>query len=263
MKFAAGLLRKSWPRDERVLHESRLFTLMRAYALRILCLFFLLCARFSAGSGSIGTVHMMSNPANHRFLALGDSYTIGESVDENDRWPVQLARLLRAEGISMEDPVIIAKTGWTTDELAKAIDEQDPRGPFDLVSLLIGVNNQYRGRSADEYRDEFRALLTRAIGFAGGEAKHVVVLSIPDWGVTPFAEGRDRNRIAREIDLFNAINVQETARAGCHYLDITPESRTAHVEKSLVASDGLHPSEKMYADWARRIVPKVLPFLKP
>ena len=205
---------------------------------------------------------MTSTSGQYRFLALGDSYTIGESVDKEDRWPEQLVQLLRDDKVMMEGPVIIAKTGWTTDELARAIDEQDPRGPFDLVSLLIGVNNQYRGRSADEYRTEFRSLLTRAIEFAGGKANHVAVLSIPDWGVTPFAEGRDRNQIGREIDLFNAINAEEASLAGTQYLDVAPVSRTAQVEKSLIASDGLHPSAKMYSDWARRLLPKVLPLLK-
>ncbi|HEU0013481.1 MAG TPA: GDSL-type esterase/lipase family protein, partial [Longimicrobium sp.] len=135
-----------------------------------------------------------------RFLALGDSYTIGEAVAEAERWPVRLAALLRERGMDVADPEIIARTGWTTDELSAAIDERDPQGPYALVSLLIGVNNQYRGRSADEYRGEFAALLRRAIAFAGGDAGRVIVLSIPDWGVTPFAEGRDRAAIAAEID---------------------------------------------------------------
>ena len=122
-----------------------------------------------------------------RYLALGDSYTIGESVAATERFPVQLAQTLK-----MPEPQIIAKTGWTTDELNAAIDAADPKGPFDLVTLLIGVNNQYRGRDAEQYRGEFAALLKRAIRFAGGDAKKVIVVSIPDWGVTPFAEGRDR-----------------------------------------------------------------------
>ncbi|MBK5260447.1 MAG: SGNH/GDSL hydrolase family protein, partial [Thermoanaerobaculia bacterium] len=124
-----------------------------------------------------------------RFLALGDSYTIGEAVPESERWPVQLANALRARGIDVNGPQIIAKTGWTTDELNAAIDAADPRGPFDLVTLLIGVNNQFRGRDAEQYRGQLAALLQRAIGFAGGDAKRVIVVSIPDWGVMPFAEG--------------------------------------------------------------------------
>lgn len=181
-----------------------------------------------------------------RYLALGDSYTIGESVPASERFPVQLARAL-----GLGEPQIIAKTGWTTDELNAAIDAADPRGPFDLVTLLVGVNNQYRGRSADEYRTQFAALLDRAIGFAGGDAGKVIVVSIPDWGVTPFAEGRDRAKIAREIDQFNAINREEAAREGARWVDITPISRRN--DPTLVAADGLHPSGKQYAEWVKAI----------
>lgn len=184
-----------------------------------------------------------------RFLALGDSYTIGESVAAAERFPVQLAALLRERGVNISDPEIIARTGWTTDELSKAIDAADPQGPYHLVTLLIGVNNQYRGRSADEYRQQFGALLARAIGFAGKDPGRVMVLSIPDWGVTPFAEGRDRARIAREIDQFNAINREEAERAGAAWVDITAVSRRG--DASLIASDRLHPSGSMYAEWAR------------
>ena len=188
----------------------------------------------------------MPEQQDFRYLALGDSYTIGEAVPETERFPVQLAREL-----GIPEPAIIAKTGWTTDELSAQLDTVRLAGPFDLVTLLIGVNNQYRGRSADEYRAEFAALLQRAIGFAGGDAKKVVVVSIPDWGVTPFAEGRDRAKIAREIDQFNAINREEAARAGAKWVDITPISRGS--DPALVASDGLHPSGKQYTEWVREI----------
>lgn len=184
-----------------------------------------------------------------RFLALGDSYTIGESVAEAERWPNQLAERLKVEGLPVV-VTIIARTGWTTDELAAAIDRASPQGPYDLVSLLIGVNNQYRGRDADEYHREFRALLERAIAFAGGEPAHVIVLSIPDWGVTPFASGRDRAQIAQEIDTFNAINRTEAELRGVAYVDVTPVSRQATFDPELIAGDGLHPSGKMYAEWA-------------
>lgn len=190
-----------------------------------------------------------------RVLCLGDSYTIGESVPVAERWPVQLAVALRQHGIDVVDPVIIAKTGWTTDELNDAIDEADPRGPFDLVTLLIGVNNQYRGRSAEEYRREFRALLVRAIGFAGGRADRVIVLSIPDWGVTPYAGGRNRQQIGREIDQFNAINREETGRLKTRYVDITPISREATSNPALIAEDGLHPSGEMYRRWVVQVQP--------
>lgn len=188
------------------------------------------------------------NDDRPRYLALGDSYTIGESVPESERFPVQLAREL-----NLGEPQIIAKTGWTTDELNAAIDAANPQGPFDLVTLLIGVNNQYRGRDAEQYRDEFAALLQRAIGFAGGDPKKVVVVSIPDWGVTPFAEGRDRAKIASEIDRYNAINREEAARAGARYVDITPVSRRD--DATLVADDKLHPSGGQYSEWVRLIAP--------
>ncbi len=203
------------------------------------------------------------NPEPLKFLALGDSYTIGESVDESERWPVQLAAALSKRDVSIADPVIIARTGWTTDELNAAIDKAntDKSGTFDLVTLLIGVNNQYRGRSAEEYRSEFKALLQRAIGFVGGKPSHVIVISIPDWGVMPFAEGRDHKQIAKEIDVFNAINWEEAVRAGVQYADITPISREAGRYPELIASDGLHPSGVQYKSWVETIEPKVLKML--
>ncbi len=186
----------------------------------------------------------------YSFLALGDSYTIGESVAETERFPVQTVRLLRDRGIAIDDPKIVATTGWTTDELEKGIREARITGTFDLVTLLIGVNNQYRGRSVDEYREQFTGLLQQAIDFAGHRPGHVVVLSIPDWGVTPFAADRDTAAIAREIDAFNAVNKAIAAAQGVHWLDITPYTRAARQDTSLVAADGLHPSGKDYARWA-------------
>jgi lysophospholipase L1-like esterase len=191
------------------------------------------------------------------YLALGDSYTIGESVLAGERWPVQLAELLGGEGVDLGQPTLIARTGWTTDELAAAMDEAAPQGPFDLVSLLIGVNNQYRGRGLEEYRTQFGALLQRAIALAGGRPERVLVLSIPDWGVTPFARGHDRAVIAKQIDQFNAVNAEAAARAGAAYVDITPGSRRAAAEPDLVAADGLHPSGRMYAEWAAQALPAV------
>ena len=198
-----------------------------------------------------------------RYLALGDSYTIGEGVDEAQRWPVQLAGLLRERGMDVADPQIIARTGWTTDELSAAIDDADPRGPYALVTLLIGVNNQYRARDAEEYRAEFVGLLRRAIGFAGGQASRVIVLSIPDWGVTPFADGRDRAQIAAEIDAYNAINRDEAQRAGAHWVDVTPQSRAAGADPAFLVSDGLHPSGRAYAEWARLALPAAVEALAP
>jgi lysophospholipase L1-like esterase len=196
--------------------------------------------------------------AEIRILALGDSYTIGEGVALDDRWPMQLVAMLRARGSSVAAPTIVARTGWTTDELSTGIDEAGVTGPFDLVTLLVGVNNQYRGRSADEYRAQFRALLARAIGFAGGRANRVIVVSIPDWGATPFADGRDRARIALDIDAFNAVNRDESAHAGAPYVDVTPISRRATSEHDLISDDGLHPSPRMYAAWVSAMLPIVL-----
>ncbi len=194
--------------------------------------------------------------ASKRILALGDSYTIGEAVSAPERWPNQLADLLRQAGIETGDPQIIAKTGWTTDELASAIDTARPMGPYALVTLLVGVNNQYRGREAEEYRREFVALLQRAVRFAGDDPLRVIVVSIPDWGVTPFAGERDRAKIAAEIDLFNHINREETVRVGARYVDVTPISRVAATDRTLLADDGLHPSGTMYRQWAALVFPQ-------
>ena len=191
-----------------------------------------------------------------RFLALGDSYTIGESVSTEERWPHQLAALLEAEGIQVE-VTIIARTGWTTAELWEGIQAEKIQPAYDLVSLLIGVNNQYRGYDIDEYRDQFRFLLTKAIEYAGDSASRVLVLSIPDWGVTPFAADRDRAQIARAIDQFNAVNRDVSEKAGAHYVDVTLASRRAVHEPALIALDGLHPSGKMYALWAEKALPIV------
>jgi lysophospholipase L1-like esterase len=192
-----------------------------------------------------------------RYLALGDSYTIGEGVPEDGRWPVLLARALRAEGIALEDPRVIATTGWTTDELAGAIDAAEPLGEWDFVSLLIGVNNQYRGRDLGNYRDEFGALLLRAIAFAGGRVDRVLVLSIPDWGVTRFGagSGRDLGHVSRELDAFNAAAREICAVHGVVFVDITPVSRELGAEPAMLADDGLHPSAAMHALWAARALP--------
>ncbi|WP_247237031.1 SGNH/GDSL hydrolase family protein [Telluribacter sp. SYSU D00476] len=192
-----------------------------------------------------------------RFLSLGDSYTIGESVPASDRWSVILADLLRAEGVVIQSPDIIARTGWTTAELSEAIRQANNRNTYDLVSLLIGVNNQYRGQSQERYRTEFRELLQTSINFAGGRADRVVVLSIPDWGVTPFAATRNREQIARKIDAFNAVAKEEAGKAGVRYVDITPISRTALDDPTMVASDGLHYSGKMHRLWAQETLPVV------
>jgi lysophospholipase L1-like esterase len=206
-----------------------------------------------------------------RYLALGDSYTIGEGVAPADRWPMQLAHALRAEGVMLGDPKIIARTGWTTDELSAALDAFDASqaaghavaganakaGTWDFASLLIGVNNQYRGRGVDEYRGEFAGLLQRASGYAGGRAGRVLVLSIPDWGVTPFAarEDRDAVQVAREIDACNAAARGVCESRGMAFVDVTPVSRRRGAEAAMLVDDGLHPSAAMYAQWAALALP--------
>jgi lysophospholipase L1-like esterase len=185
-----------------------------------------------------------------RILSLGDSYTIGEAVDEAERWPVQLAALLRERGLEVEPPRIIARTGWTTMDLQAAVSEAELAPPYDLVTLLIGVNNQYQRRSLEEYREGFADLLNRAIDFAGSDPRRVLVLSIPDYGVTPFASEMDREAIGSELELFNAANLELTLAAGVAYVDITPTSLRAVEDLSLVAGDGLHPSGEMYRAWA-------------
>lgn len=196
-----------------------------------------------------------------RYLALGDSYTIGESVTETERFPNQIASMLLKEGVEVEVS-IIARTGWTTDELWQGIQAQGVTPPYDMVSLLIGVNNQYRGRDIAEYREDFLFLLNKAIEYAGSDAAKVIVFSIPDWGVTPFAMGRNSTQIANEIDAFNAVNLEETMKAGAHYVDVTPVSRKALSDPSLIAGDGLHPSGSMYAEWASLALPIAVEILK-
>lgn len=189
------------------------------------------------------------------FLALGDSYTIGEGVAEAGRWPVQLVARLHADGVAVGEPRIIATTGWTTDELSAAMDAAHLTPGYGLVTLLIGVNNQYRGRPATEYREQFLALLHRAIGLAG-DARRVVVVSIPDWGITAFAEGRDRAAIGKDIDTFNAIAKDETLRAHARWVDVTPASRQASAKPGMLVDDGLHPSAKQYGLWVDAILPE-------
>ena len=199
-----------------------------------------------------------STPTYKTYLALGDSYTIGQSVNEQERFPAQAVSLLKKDSIYFNAPEYIAVTGWTTRNLINAINATPPTKPvYDFVTLLIGVNNQYQGRSQTEYTAEFTELLNKAILFAGNRPEKVAVLSIPDWGVTPFANGRDRNEIAKQIDAFNAINKQVTLSKAVKYIDITPSSRMAVTDASLVAGDGLHPSGKEYQKWAGLLAPVI------
>jgi lysophospholipase L1-like esterase len=197
------------------------------------------------------------------FLALGDSYTIGESVPIYESFPYQTVQLLRNKGMSVHAAEIIAKTGWTTDELMAGIERTTFEKSYDIVTLLIGVNNQYRGKEPTIYEQDFEKLLNKAIAFAGGNKQHVFVLSIPDWGATPFAASRDRVKIGTAIDQFNAINRKITENAGIAYVFITEGSREATSNALLVAKDGLHPSGLEYGKWAKKLADAILQSIRP
>ena len=199
------------------------------------------------------TTNMEEKKVPLTYLALGDSYTIGESVPIYESFPYQTVQLLRSKGMEVNAPEIIAKTGWTTDELQAGINKSMLHDKYDIVSLLIGVNNQYRGRTVEEYRNEFEALLKKAIQFAGNKKKHVFVISIPDWGATPFAENRDRKKIGIEIDQFNEANKKISELHGIQYIEITAESRDVINNPLLAAKDKLHPSGLEYKKWAMKL----------
>jgi lysophospholipase L1-like esterase len=191
-------------------------------------------------------------------LSLGDSYTIGEQVPIQQSFPYQLIQLLRTDDSLQEGniwlaPEIVAKTGWTTDELSNAIISHRFLQDYDFVTLLVGVNNQYRGRDVEEFEKEFSALLQLAIKFAGGHAQHVFVLSIPDWGVTPFAAERNPALIAQQIDDYNKVCREKATTQGSHFIDITESQRVDSREEGFLAADGLHPSGKEYAKWAANL----------
>jgi len=200
------------------------------------------------------------------YLALGDSYTIGEGVPETERWPVQLAGALSDPVIQVENPLIIARTGWTTADLKAGIEQMNPEGPYDLVSLLIGVNNQFRGESRgytlEGYSQEFTELLQMAVDFAGGKPDRVFVVSIPDYSVTPFVTEVNKARVSAEIDAYNAANLEIANSFGIRYFNITPISRLAAGDNTLLAPDKLHPSGKMYKMWVELMAEDILIQLK-
>jgi lysophospholipase L1-like esterase len=200
-------------------------------------------------------------PANLRYLALGDSYTFGVLVPKDQRWPDQLVRELEDAGYPISHLRLIAQNGWTTSDLLTALGRVEFTSAFNLVSLLIGVNNQYQGLGANHYRHEFRLLLQRAVDLAGGDLNRVMVLSIPDWAKTPFAEGRDRVKIRAEIQQFNAINRHETLQVGANYINITPITQNIGTGPSWLVEDQLHPSGKMYAAWVELVAPVALKIL--
>ena len=215
------------------------------------------------------TLLSMENEKKYTMLCLGDSYTIGEAVSENETFAAQTIDLLNNYNITFNKPTIVAQTGWTTDELTDAIRvwEEHNSASFKknsdevFVTLLIGVNNEFRGRDAEEYRKEFKGLLHTALQYAGAKAENVFVISIPDWGATPFSAEDPKQRtpaqIGNEIDQFNAISKQEALKANAHFIDITPISRQTKKHPEFIASDGLHPSGKMYTEWAKLLAPEM------
>lgn len=194
-----------------------------------------------------------------RLLALGDSYTLGEGIEPGESWPRQLARRLRAAGFDVKEPEIVARTGWTSEELLENLlnESQRLRPPFDLVTVLAGVNDQYAGRGLDEFARSYGPLLDAATDLAGSDSGRVQALSIPDWGVTPFAESRDRQAIAAAIDEFNRAARAEAERRSIRWVDLTPLSRLAAGDLLLVAEDGLHLSGTAYARWVDLLEPEV------
>jgi lysophospholipase L1-like esterase len=194
----------------------------------------------------------------HTYLALGDSYTIGEQVPLHESFPYQLVQMLRNHGIKIHAPEIVAKTGWTSDELIDHIIHTRLLEHYDLVTLLIGVNNQYRKRPVADFASELELLLTKAVRFAGGKHEHVILLSIPDWGITPFAKERDANEIAKEIDEYNKVCMRAAEKAGVHFINITGSQRKDGANADFLAGDGLHPSGKEYKKWAEAAMKKVL-----
>ena len=193
-----------------------------------------------------------------KILALGDSYTIGEGVKQSERWPMQLASQLRKDNLRVDTPRIIAVTGWTTTDLMSAIEKSRLEEQYDLVTLLIGVNDQFQRYSEETYASGFKKLLVKAIELAGGRPKRVIAISIPDYSVTPFGKRFGPARIRAEVDKFNEINKKIATENRVHYVNVTEISRRAAEDPTLLASDGLHPSAKMYAEWVELIAPVVI-----
>lgn len=197
-----------------------------------------------------------------RMLALGDSYTIGSGLPKEDSWPYQLTSQLCQIGIKIDNPSIIAQSGWTSLNLLQALSANPPQGSFDLVCLQIGVNDQYERIEPSFYGENFRDLLDQSIGFARRGPDGVLVLSIPDWSVTPYAGEFDRSQVREELGQYNAINLAAARSRGVKYIDLTPNSRFAEEHPELLADDGLHPTWEMYWNWTGLIQPTALSILR-
>lgn len=228
---------------------------IRFFQLSLLFLLFSYC-------GQTDRHEAEKQPPSIFYLALGDSYTIGTGIDITNNWPNQLSDSLSSRGLQVDTTEIIAANGWTTSDLRAGITEQDPDSGFNLVSLLIGVNNQYQGLDIELYRTELRVLLEQAVTFAGGNSNRVFVISIPDYGVTPFAESQNPAQISDELDVYNEIAENISAEYGIPFVNITPVSKRAADDPSLLAPDQLHPSVKMYALWVAEILPTVTEMTK-
>jgi lysophospholipase L1-like esterase len=200
---------------------------------------------------SSGGTEISVGPIN--VLALGDSYTVGEQVGKLESWPFQLVRSMRVAGRAVSEPTILAVSGWSTSDLIRGLQLTDLQTPFDVVTLQIGVNNQFRQGTIVDFEADLAELTKTSIDLVRGDAGRVILLSIPDWSVTPFADGAAKSEIADEIDNFNDVVHAQSEASGTHFIDITPISRLAANESDLIASDGLHPSAKMYAEWVELI----------
>lgn len=255
-----------------IFHKNRVSTLINILKLHqvtslritfipiILILFLSICS--SLPERNSDELSYVNDNYPKKYLALGDSYTIGESVPEDKRWPAQLVDSLLRLNITVNEYEIIARTGWTTAELQQGITNAELTPPYDLVSLLIGVNNQYRGYDIDIYRTEFQELIEQSIGFAGNDTSRVFVVSIPNYGVTPFGQSRGEERIRMELLEYDKIAEEIATKYGIPFVNITPISEEAKTDMSLIAEDELHPSGKMYSLWVQEMMPTVLSILK-
>lgn len=236
--------------------------------MKILVATFLLIGFSGMSAVMLGCVKTTNNPiipiadttttnATKKYLALGDSYTIGQSVAASERFPAQVQQQLVQQNIPLYIVEYIATTGFTTLNLQSAINSQNPQGPYDVVSLLIGVNDQYQTHDTTNYRNRFASLLSKTISLAGNRKERVFILSIPDYSVTPFVPTANKAQVSKEIDWFNTINYEVAQYFGVSYTNITPSSREAATNTSLIANDGLHPSGLEYKKWAAMLVPKM------
>ncbi len=199
---------------------------------------------------------------HYSWLALGDSYTIGEGVPLHLSYPYQTLQLLRKKHFHFHAPEIIAQTGWTSFELADHLLHYNLSQQYDIVTLLIGVNNQYRNLPIEAYNTDLHFLIKKALHLVGGHSQRVILLSIPDWGVTPFAQDRDTAAIATAINSFNQVKASAAAEYGIHCIDITPYTRQAKEDASLLTTDQLHPSGAAYTVWAELLATQIATVLQ-